>query len=304
MDLRQLSYFASAMRQGTLQRAADEHFVTQPAVSLQLKKLEREVGEKLFVRSGRRVRPTEAGRFLLQRADDILARVDDLKNDLARLKGLSSGVLRLGNIDAASIYVLPKVFSAFRRRYPGIDIRVLVADTDALVSALADGAIELAIVTLPLVARELDVVPIYEDRMVLVANPGHELVKSRRTRRDALRYVAERGLITYPARSTTRRLIEKVFVENGLVMRASMEMSSPEAIKRLTEAGLGASVLPREAVVSELRRGSLKVIATPSAFTRMLGVVHRKADVPSPPAKAFLDMLLRKYRVEADGMLS
>ncbi|UCG51514.1 MAG: LysR family transcriptional regulator [Candidatus Latescibacterota bacterium] len=296
MEIRQLRYFLAAIRHGSLRAAARDHFVTQPAVSIQLKKLEDEVGEKLYVRRGKRIEPTQAGSILATEAEEIVRKVDAVTHRIQGLKGLESGLLKMGNIDAASVYVLPDVFKAFRRRHPGIDIQVLVADSDSLLAALETGAIELAIVTLPLPGEAYEVVPIFEDKMVLVAPPGHELVGSR-SRRNLLRRVAETGLITYPAKSTTRRLIEKVFIDNGLGLKVTMETSSPEAIKRLTEAGLGASILPIEVVSNEIRRGSLKAIPTGKIrFSRMLGLVYKSAETLSPPAKAFLSMLVEKYK--------
>jgi DNA-binding transcriptional LysR family regulator len=296
MEIRQLRYFLASVRHGSLKEAAREHFVTQPAISIQLKKLEVEVGETLYIRRGRRIVPTEAGRLLIERAEDVLQRIDALQTAMREFKGLEHGFLRLGNIDAASIYVLPAVFRAFHRRYPGVEIHVVVGDTDSLVTALEAAAIELAIATLPLSRENLEVIPFYTDPMVLVVSPRHPLAKSRRNRRRALDTVADTGLITYPAHSTTRRLIESTFIENGHTLRPSMEMSSPEAIKRLTEAGLGASILPAKVVADEVRRGTLVTIPTGSVrFSRQLGIVYKQPRRLSPPATVFLQMMLERF---------
>jgi DNA-binding transcriptional LysR family regulator len=298
MGIRQLRYFVSAIRHGSIQAAARENFVTQPAVSIQLKKLEGELGEKLYVRRGRGIEATQAGRLLLAEAEEVVRRVDAIGRDVAGIGELRRGVLEMGSIDAASIYVLPGVFRSFRTKYPGIDLRVIVSDSQTLLTALGAGSIELAIVTLPLSGETYQVVPIYNDRMVLVAHPRHELVASRPSRR-VLERVAETGLITYPAKSTTRRLIEKVFIDNGLTLRVSMEMSSPEAIKKLSEAGLGPSILPAKVVAGEVRSGALKVIPTGRVrFVRVLGAVFRDREKLSPSADAFLKMLGRTFRAD------
>lgn len=300
MEIRQLRYFVSTVRLGSLKEAARENFVTQPAVTIQLKKLEREIGEKLYVRAGRRIRPTQAGSFLAEYAEEILARVDDLSAGVQQLRGLERGLLCIGNIDAATIYVLPGVFAEFRSAYPGVDIKVVVADSEGLLSALDAGHIELAIVILPLSSESVELTPFYEDTMVLVVDPKHELATDKP--RNPLRSVAETGLITYPVRSTTRRLIERVFLENGLTFRAAMEMSSPEAIKRLTEAGLGPSILPLRVVEPEIRRGTLSVVPTGKVtFVRTLGVVYRNNAELSPSAKMFLKMLLGRFRLQRKG---
>jgi DNA-binding transcriptional LysR family regulator len=310
MDIRQLRYFVSAIRQGSLRAAAREHFVTQPAVSIQLKKLEEELGAKLYVRRGRRIELTQAGTSVFSDAEDIIGKMEALSHRVGTLKTLERGALKMGSIDAASVYVLPDVFRAFRIRYPGIDLQVIVADSHTLIAALGSGAIELAVVTLPVAGETHDVVPIYEDRMVLVAHPRHDLAlahtRGERTRGRkgfrVLERVAETGLITYPARSTTRRLIEKVFLDNGLTPRVTMEMSSPEAIKKLAEAGLGPSILPAAVVANEIKTGTLVVIPTGKVrFSRTLGVVLRDRERLSPAADAFLEMVKRKTHDRRSG---
>ncbi len=296
MEIRQLKYLLSTLRLGSVKEAAREHFVTQPAVSLQIKKLEEEIGEKLLIRSGRNVLPTQAGASFIRYADDILQRVEALQKSIQSLKSLRTGFLGLGAIDSAGVYVLPPVFRSFRRKYPGIEIRVTVSDTRGLVRSIHSGEIEIAIVTLPLSGEEFTIYPIYKDQMVLVADPRHELARSRKP---SLTVVAESGLIMYPPQSTTRRLIERVFFEAGVSPRATMEISSPEAMKRLTEAGLGASILPFQVVSPEVRRGTLKLIPTGKArFYRILGVVYRDDERLSPAGRAFMDMLKKRYTKE------
>jgi len=299
MEIRQLRYFLAVVRTGSVKEAAREHFVTQPAVSVQLKKLEAEIGERLFVRRGRGLVPTQAASFLVAQAEDVLHRIDQMKHTITGYKEGERGILRLGNIDAASIYVLPPVFREFRHRYPGVDVEVLVNDSDTLLARLDDGGVELAIVTLPLAGEAFEALPFYNDKMVLVADPAHPLVSAPPGGR-TLEAIAESGLITYPTLSTTRRLIEKVFIDHGVHLRAAMEMSSPEAIKRLTEAGLGPSILPAKIVEEEIRRGTLRVIPTGRArFARALGVVYKDDATLSPPARAFLRILTRRYRRRA-----
>jgi DNA-binding transcriptional LysR family regulator len=298
MEIRQLKYFLSAIRQGSIGAAANEHYVTQPAVSIQLKKLEDELGEKLFSRQGRRIVPTPAGRLVVSHAEEIMQRLSSLTSSVRELKGMQRGELKLGTIDAASIYVLPRVFRFFRNKYPGIDINVEVSESARLVSDLSSGRIELAMVTLPQAEDSCEVLPIYQDRMVLVVHPGHPLAK---VKRNVLKAVAESGLITYPAHSTTRNIIEDVFKSIGLPLRTAMEVTSPEAIKRLTEAGLGASVLPLPLVASEIRKGTLTRMPTGKVqFFRFLGVIYRRQDVLSPPARVFLEILKKKIVIPKD----
>jgi len=295
MEIRQLKYFLSVVRLGGMGAAAEEHYVTQPAISIQIQKLEDEVGEKLLERRGRRVAPTQAGSILAEHAEAVVRRLDRLEAAVSGLKGLESGYLRMGNIDAASVYVLPGIYRSFHHKYPGVKIEIIVGDTSRLLEALRRGEVELASTVLPIDAGEFDVLPIYRDEMVLVAHPNHVLAKRKRV---TLQDVAEAGLIAYPPRSVTRRQIERVFLEHDLALNATMEIASPEAIKRLTQAGLGASVLPRQIVASEIRRGALQAIRIRSVrFQRTIGMVLRGEDSLSPPARVFLDMVKNRFPV-------
>ncbi|HEX6791831.1 MAG TPA: LysR substrate-binding domain-containing protein [Candidatus Krumholzibacteria bacterium] len=293
MEIRQLRYFLSTVRRGTVGAAAAEHFVTQPAVSLQLRKLETTVGQKLLVRRGRKLAPTEAGLALAARAEEILRSLDALQAELQGIDRLESGHLRMGSTDAASVYVLPEVYRAFHRAYPGVRIEISVGDTRHLLDALASGRIELATATLPVEGPGLVVQPVYREDMVPVAHPAHPLAARRRV---GLRDIAEEGIIAYPSGSTTRRMIDAVLESHGVSVRARMEISSPEAMKRLAQAGLGVSILPRPVVAGEIRRGALKVIPLPGVrFEREIGMVHRGSESLSPAARTFLDMVERRF---------
>jgi DNA-binding transcriptional LysR family regulator len=295
MELRQLKYFLSVVQLGSVGAAADANFVTQPAVTLQIQKLEDEVGERLLERTGRRVTPTQAGRLLAEHAEVILRSLGAAERAMTGLKGLESGFLRMGNIDAASVYVLPGVYRSFHRKYPGIKIEIIVGDTTRLLEALRRGEVELASTVLPVDTGQFEILPIYRDEMVLVAHPNHVLAKRNNV---TLRDVVETGLISYPAGSVTRRQIERVFIEHNLALNASMEIASPEAIKRLTQAGLGASVLPRPVVAPEIGRGALQTIRIRSVrFQRTIGMVLRGEDSLSPPARVFLDMVKKRFPV-------
>jgi DNA-binding transcriptional LysR family regulator len=293
MEIRQLRYFASTVRLGSVGAAAAEHFVTQPAVSLQLKKLEEELGQKLFTRRGRQLIPTEAGQMLALRAEEVIRLLAALEADLSGMKELVSGTLRVGNTDAASVYVLPDVYRTFHKKYAGVRIEIMVAETRRLVEALRARRIEIAIATLPIHERGLLVQPIYREELVPVARPDHPLASKRNA---TLKDLAGQDVITYPAGAVTRGMIDAVFAAHGEALRPRMEISSPEAMKRLTQAGLGVSILPRPVVAPELGRKVLKAISLPVRFEREIGMVFRSDDTLSPAARVFRDMIDRRFQ--------
>jgi DNA-binding transcriptional LysR family regulator len=294
MEIRQLRYFLSVARLGSVVAAAAEHLVTQPAVSLQLKKLEEETGHKLLIRQGRRLVPSEAGAVLLARAEEVMRSLELMDRELRGFGELESGTLRMGNTDAASVYVLPDVYRAFHGRYPGVRIEIMVGDTQRLLDALAARRIELATATLPIAARGLAVRPIYREELVVVVRPDDPLAARKRVTPADLE---THGVIAYPAGSVTRGMIDDVFAARGGTLRARMEISSPEAMKQLAQAGLGSTILPRPVVAAELERGALVTVPIPGVrFEREIGMVHREDAVLSPAAAVFLKMVEERFR--------
>lgn len=294
MDIRQLRYFLSVVSEGSVGAAARRHFVTQPAVTLQMQRLQDSVGEKLLVREGGRMVPTEAGRVLARHAEAVVRRMDVLEAEMSGLRGLERGSLRVGNIDAASVYVLPELYHAFHERYPGVTLEITVGDTRELIEALRHGNVELATTTLPVDAQGFEVFEIYREELVPVAPAADPLAAIGKVTPAVL---SQAGLITYPRGATTRRLIDAAFTDAGVALRARMEISSPEAIKRLAQAGLGPAILPEPVVADELASGALvRLRMDPVRIERAIGMVHRERAALSPAARAFLDMVVERSR--------
>ena len=238
--------------------------------------------------------PTEAGRVLAAHAEAVVRRMDVLEAEMSGLRGLERGSLRLGAIDAASVYVLPDIYHEFHERYPGVTLEITVGDTRELLDALRRGAVELATTTLPVDADGFEVFEIYREELVPVAPSDDALARKRSVGAKALSHA---GVITYPEGATTRRLIDSAFESAGAPLRPRMEISSPEAIKRLCQAGLGPAILPGPVVADELATGAL--VRLPMGrlrIERAIGMVHRERASLSPAAREFLDMVVERSR--------
>ena len=169
----------------------------------------------------------------------------------------------------------------------------MVAETRRLVEALRARRIEIAIATLPITERGLRVRPIYREELIPVAHPDHPLASRRGA---TLKDLASQDLITYPAGAVTRAMIDAVFAAHGEALRPRMEISSPEAMKRLAQAGLGVSILPRPVVAAELGRKVLKVIVLAEVlFEREIGMVFRDDDALSAAARVFSEMIEQRF---------
>jgi len=303
MDARLLRYFVAAADAGSFRGAARRLAVSQPAVSQAIAALERDVAARLFDRAGRRIAMTPAARDLLEPARRALAELDALPSLLDRARGVVRGRLSLGTTDVASIYVLPKVYRAFRRRHPEAELSVHVEGSEPLIAELRAGTIELAIVSL--VVGDVDApvpdgflaAPFFRERLEFVVAAADPLARRRRI---ALPDLADVPLLGFKRDSVTRRAVDARFAEDGLVPRVAMEMSSPEAIKKLVAVGLGCAVLPARSVAADVRAGTLAVLPVAGRrLERVLGVVRDARRTPTPAAAAFLALLETIRNVDA-----
>jgi DNA-binding transcriptional LysR family regulator len=298
MDLRSIRYFLAVADAGSFRKAAARVGVSQPAVSQAIGALEEELGERLFDRRPREAALTPAGRLLQEPAGRLLAEFDGLPALLDRARGTVRGRLEIGTTDAASIYVLPNVYRAFGRRHPDAELSVRVEGTESLLRQVSEGTIEIAIVTLRAGAIRAELPgpgflaePLFREELPFLVSGRHPLVRRRRV---ALAELAETPLIAFKAESITRQAVDARFGSAGLAPRVAMEMSSPEAIKKLVAVGLGTATLPSRSVTAEIRSGVLAPLrVTGGNLVRVLGVVRDGRRTPSPAAAGFLELAER-----------
>ena len=295
MDVRALRYFVAVADAGSFRGAARRLALSQPAVSQGIATLERDLAARLFDRTRREIVLTPAGLTLLEPARRALAELDGLPSLLDRARGVVRGRLELGTTDVASIYVLPKVYRAFRRRHPEAELSVHVEGSEPLLAQLRAGAIELAIVSHRVGDVEAPVpdgfvaAPFFREWLDFVV-AGRDPMAGRK--RVTLAQLAARPLLGFKRDSVTRRAVDARFAEEGLSPRVAMEMSSPEAIKKLVAVGLGCAVLPARSVAADVRSGHLAVVPVVGRrLDRVLAVVHDRRRTPSPAAAAFLVLL-------------
>jgi DNA-binding transcriptional LysR family regulator len=290
MDIRTLKYFVSLAEEGSFTAAAKAHFVTQPAVSTALKKLEHELGQQLYRIEGRSVVFTHAGQALLEYARRIADLESELIGHMGDLEGLRRGKISIGTIDAASIYVLPSVFSRFHEIYPGIEVKLEISSTVPLVERLKGGRLDLVVGTIPLtLADGLDIVPIYSEPLLVIAPAGHPLAKGSVVDPASL---SGQSFIFFHEGSVTRSIVENAFEKEGISPLVTMAIDSPEAIKNLVASGLGMSVLPERIVRDGLDGGSIVAIEVRGIrLERHLGLILLSGRYRSATVRAFLEVL-------------
>ncbi len=300
MDMRTLKYMLSVEKTGSITAAAREHFVTQPAVSIQLRKLQEELGTTLFEVVGREVRFTAAGKKVLEYARRMSALEKEMVGEISGIAGLASGDVSIGTIDAASIYILPAVYSSFRRKYPGIELRVDVSSTLPLLERMLDGRLDFVVGTLSAEKRAgVEETEIFREKLVPIAPPGHPAAVRRSV---DVEMFAGHPFISFHRESVTRRMIESALLDLGVTLEVAMEIDSQEAIKNLVASGLGLSILPHETVRWEIDRGTLaRSRVRGLKIERSIGLMMPEKRHVTAAARAFLEVMKAELKIDIHG---
>lgn len=284
VTLRQFRVFASVARHLSFARAAEELHLSPPAVSMQVKELEEQVGLPLFDRSGRQVSLTTTGEYVLASARRVLAVLKDAEDMVARFRGLQGGVLTIGMVSTAE-YFLPHLLARFREEHPHVEVRLRVGNREQLVALMQANEVDLAVMGRP--PRELATraEPFALHPHVLVTAPGHRFAQQGHV--PALRLADEAFIVREPG-SGTRAALDEYLREQHIEPRYVMEMSSNETIKQSVMASMGISLLSLHTIGLELRCG---LLATPEVeglpVLRRWHVVQASAKSLSPAAEAF-----------------
>src|SRR5215510_6587394 len=284
-------------------RAAEALRLSQPAVSLHVRQLEEALGVPLLERVGKRTAATPAGALLLERGGRALAALEAAAASIHALRGVVAGRVRVGTGATASIYLLPQILGRLRARYPAIELVIVTGNDTDIAQAVADNSLDLRVVTLPVIPRQLVVTPFFTDRLVPIAPPGWRWTRrGRRGRRKSGRRrltpaeLASEPLILYERGGTIRQVIEDWFRRGRVTPRVAMELGNGEAIKELVSAGLGPSITSWASVRSEAHAGTLRAIPLSPPLVRRLGVIRRRDKPESPPLRALLRALERRPR--------
>jgi len=297
MTLRQLRYVESLARHGHFGRAAEDCAVSQPALSMQIKELEAALGTPLFERGARAVRPTGFGTVFIQRAAEILRRVEELE-DLARTAGgRLSGPLRMGVIPTVAPYLLPAVMGGLAARFPGLDLHLRETVTPKLLRELSDGRLDAALVALPVSEPDLEEAALFTERFVLV-RPEQDRGKPV-PGRDSLR---EMRLLLLEEGHCFRDQALSFCDLPQTRTREVLEASSLATLVQMVGAGIGVTLIPEMAVAVETRAASVSVdrFDTPEP-TRTIGLVWRKTSPLAPQLRAVAEVVRNCAQSQAAG---
>ncbi|UCF75110.1 MAG: LysR family transcriptional regulator [Betaproteobacteria bacterium] len=239
--LTQLSVFEAVARLGNYTRAAEELYLAQPTVSVQIKKLTETVGVQLLEQIGKSVHLTEAGRELHRACHEIFQQLIDVEDRLADIRGLKSGRLRLA-VSTTGKYFAPRLLAAFVHEHPGIEVSLQIHHRETLIERMAANADDLYIFANPPTTKEVVTQAILPNPMTVFARADHPLAGERRI--PFSRFAEEPFLMREPG-SGTRMVAQQVFARHGIAPKVRMELSTNEAIKQAVLAGLGVSIMSR-----------------------------------------------------------
>ncbi len=290
MDTRQLAAFCAVVERRSFSQAAERLGVTQPAVSLQIRALEKRVGTKLLDRSGRRVEPTEAGWRLYRGAQRMLALEDQLVSELAAsAEGEVAGDLVLGASTGPAAIVVPVLLGEFQRQHPDVRVFLTVSDTHTVVQRVADRELELGIVGASRRHRGVRFEPFFSDQVILACPPGHRFA-GRTVTLDELR---EETLILMQEGAGVRQILEDALRRLGVRLRdldVRLELGLQESVRRAVEAGFGVTFISRTAIEPELADGRLAEARVEGLdATRMISLASATGRARTRVAEEFVE---------------
>lgn len=295
--LHQLKVFETAARHGSFTRAAEELFLTQPTVSMQIKQLTKSVGLPLFEQVGKRLYLTDAGRELFATCREIFEQLSQFEMKVADLKGMKQGRLRLAAITTTK-YFIPRLLGPFCQLYPGIDISLEITNHERLLERLSDNQDDLYILSQP--PQNLDIAchPFLENPLVVLAPRHHPLAQEKNI---PLSHLEGEPFIMREPGSGTRKAVQKLFDEQGISVKVRLEIGSNEAIKQAIAGGLGISVLSLHTLALEGTHGPLAVLDVEGfPIERQWYAVYQSGKQLSVIASTFLEYLQTEGKTIAE----
>jgi DNA-binding transcriptional LysR family regulator len=304
LDNFRLVVFRTVAEQRSFRKAAEELYLTQPAVSLQIKALEEDLGVQLFDRTGPHITLTAAGTVLLEYVLQSHALLAQSEHDIAALGGEHAGQLALGASTTIAQYVLPRLLGEFRREHPRVLPTLVSGNTEQIVEAVENQKIELGFIEGPARSRDVKTAPFLADELVLIVSTAHEWAEL-----DSIpcAEIAAAPLLMRERGSGTRRVLEIAMEKQGLkrsALRIVMELDSTEAIKSAVEAGLGVGFVSRWSIAKDLRLGaSFKIVEVEGLrVQRDFLVAYVKGPEPQGLAHEFLSFLYARAGTQRSSL--
>ncbi|WP_434358732.1 LysR family transcriptional regulator [Parasalinivibrio latis] len=289
LTLRQLNIFQAVANHASYTRAAEELHLTQPAVSMQIRQLEDNIGLPLFEQMGKALYLTDAGQELLGYCQRISQQLRDAEDVFENMKSLSSGKLNI-TVASTANYFAARLLAAFSRQHPDVRLSLKVTNRESLLKDLKNNECDLVIMGKPPAELDVNATVFMENPLVVIAPPDHHLCGNCEI---PLEKIAHEPMVVREQGSGTRFAIERFFDSHGYALNVAAEMSASEAIKQAVSAGLSLGIVSRHTIELELETGRLCILDVEEMpILRHWYLVHRREKRLSPIAKAFEAFLL------------
>jgi DNA-binding transcriptional LysR family regulator len=289
LNFNQLRIFYHAAKHLNFTAAANELFITQPAVTAQMKTFEEFCNLKLFKKRGRKIYLTDEGKALFDYAERIFKYEKEIEDVIDDMKELKRGVLRLGTTKTYARYFMPFLISSFREAYPHIKIHLDEGSSRDMIYSLVDVKNEVAVIAKVEDHPDVRFIPFSREEMVIIVSTEHPFVRKKAV---TFAELAQEPFIMKENGSGTRKLVEDLFARDNCVPNVLMETSNTEFIKQSVMRGEGVSFLVREAVDAEIKEGKLTIVEVIGSKVYLdVSIAYLKDQVLSPSARAFVDTL-------------
>ncbi len=298
MQIETLKIFCDVIETQSFSKAASLNYISQSAVSQQIRGLEEKYDRKLIERGKRSLAPTQAGQILYQGSKDLLERFRLVENRLQVLSNAIAGTLRVATIYSVGLHELPGYVKDFLRRYPAANIHLEYGRANKIYEEVAGNAVDLGIVAYPVRRSGLEILPFHEDQLVAIVHPENPLARFRKI---DIKKLARQKFIAFEKDIPTRRAIDRMLRRQGVALDVTMEFDNIETIKRAVEINAGISIVPSLTVESEVRAGTLHIVELgKGGMTRNLGILVKKGKERTQVMEKFIALLQGKETAEPE----
>lgn len=285
--------FYTTATNGSISKAAEALFVSQPAVTFQIKSLEEQLGICLFVRTKHGVVLTDEGQVLFNYVKDGLETFNNGENIITNLKNLDSGLIRIGASTTVSRHVLMSYLGEFHEKYPKVDIQIVNSLTDNLLSLLRNGSLDILILNLPMKeSKDFNIIPVMDVQDIFVGNKKYfDLTHGKLKLQELNSY----PLLFQKLPSNTRNYLDKYLKSNNVDLIPKMEVVSYNLIMDFVKSGFGIGYATKEFIKEELNNKSLyEIIVSPSVPKRYIGIVIMNQNIPNYSVKKLIDIMTKE----------
>jgi DNA-binding transcriptional LysR family regulator len=293
---RRLQVFYAVAKQLSFTKAAEQLFMTQPAVTFQVKQLEEHFTTRLFERSHGRIALTPAGRLVMDYAGKILGLSEEMEKRVAELSGAMGGPLLLGASTTIAEFILPQILGEFKGLHPQVHAHMAVGNSETIVNRVAERSIDLGLIESPTHLSSVNIEVVCEDELVLICAAGHRFAKVSRV---PPHQIKGEPYVSREVGSGTRDFVDSYFRTCEVSpedLNIVMELGSPEAVKGVVQTGLGVSIVSRATVAKEVKLGMLVAVPLAPRLIRTLSLVYPREKFRSKLLTAFAEFATSRMR--------